>query len=79
MLKLLNHIHEAIPVMQRIWEYSDATGGRDVPLKADMELRDRFLKNMPKGSSGGTVISRDIFRNILLGVGGARDSLRPLR
>lgn len=65
--------------MQRIWEFSDATGGRDVPLKADMELRDRFLMHMPKGSSAETVISRGILRNTLLGLGGARDSLRPLR
>ncbi|EIW64992.1 uncharacterized protein TRAVEDRAFT_68650 [Trametes versicolor FP-101664 SS1] len=78
-LKLLNHIHEAIPVIRRIWEFSDATGGRDVPLKADMELRDRFLMHMPKGSSAETVISRGILRNTLLGLGGARDSLRPLR
>lgn len=57
----MGRIQEAIPVMKRIWEFSaDAVSGRDVMLKADVDLHDRLLKRIQEGSlTVGDVVSRN--------------------
>ncbi|KAI0358985.1 hypothetical protein OH77DRAFT_1396325 [Trametes cingulata] len=48
LLTLLNRIHNAIPLVTRIWEFSaDSTMGRRAKLDKDMALRDRLLNAAP--------------------------------
>ncbi|KAI0374550.1 hypothetical protein BV20DRAFT_977181 [Pilatotrama ljubarskyi] len=46
-LALLNRIHDAVPVVKRIWEHSaDWVSGRNVALQNDMAVRDSLLNTM---------------------------------
>ncbi|KAH9891072.1 hypothetical protein C8Q73DRAFT_734877 [Cubamyces lactineus] len=58
---ILNRIHEAIPIMRRIWQFSADASPRDARLNDNMRMRDRLLARMQNGTlQADTVVSRDM-------------------
>ncbi|KAI0336225.1 hypothetical protein GY45DRAFT_1430362 [Cubamyces sp. BRFM 1775] len=60
---ILDRIHEAIPIMKRIWQFSADACPRDARLKEDMRMRDRLLARLQNGTlQADAVIGRDVLQ-----------------
>ncbi|KAJ8488725.1 hypothetical protein ONZ51_g3369 [Trametes cubensis] len=63
LVAILDRIHEGIPIMRRIWQFSGDAPMRDAMLSNDMRMRTRLLACLQNGTlQADTVVNRDMLQ-----------------